>query len=101
MLLAYVGALTTSVCHYKYGDASLGGATESAFRGLLDIFESFKDDKLQKYLSRRLTAWYRMFPPGAVAADSEPENDQPDQEDRQEAGRRCSEAPEIDESDDN
>ena len=95
-----MGALATSVCHYKYGDARLWGATESAFRRLLDIFETFKDDKLQKYLARRLTAWYRMFPPGAVGADSEAEPDPPQQEDSQEAGGRSGEAPELDESDD-
>ena len=95
-LLSYLGALATTACHYKYADPRLGGASDSAFRGLLDIFDGVADDKLQKYLARRLTAWYSLFPPGADAADSEADSQEGEEEETQGEGRRVGQTPALD-----
>ena len=71
-LLAYLGSLFTTTCHFRVGDNRLGGMAEMCYDRLAKRFGAYDSDTLQPFLTRRLTAWYKQFPAtGAVAEASD------------------------------
>jgi hypothetical protein len=71
-LLAYLGSLFTTACHFRVGDTRLGGIAELCYDRHAKRFGAYDSDTLQPFLSRRLTAWCKQFPvTGAVAGASD------------------------------
>ena len=76
LFLAYLASLFPAACHYRVGDSRLGGIAEMCYDRLAKRFGAYDAATLQPFLSRRLIAWYAMFPvsgPAAGGSDSDGE----------------------------
>jgi hypothetical protein len=74
-LLAYLEELVAFSPYYRTDDGRMAGKMEAFHLQTVERYKSFKDHQLHQYITRKLTAWCKLYNPKQPSVESADDED--------------------------